>query len=125
MFMHQIEYFPYSSAAVPNYQIVQLPLRNMLSMILAVPISKNAVLTNSRAVVSAVPQLESQRIGLGLPQFQFETFYKDDLKAALRNAGVDLPFAVREAIFVSLRRITHPFWNLYCRKQSLASTKKG
>jgi Serpin (serine protease inhibitor) len=88
-----MDYFSYSSTAVSKYQIVQLLLSETLSMILAVPTTKNAVLTNERAVLSALPQLARQRIALGLPKFQFETFYQDELQNALLNAGVDLPFA--------------------------------
>lgn len=93
IFMHQLDYFPYSSTAVDNYQIVQLPFDNTLSMILAVPVVKNAPLTNASAVLAALPQLESQqRVALALPKFQFEREYLNDLKAAMLNAGVNLPF---------------------------------
>jgi serpin B len=93
IFMHQLDYFPYSSTAVPNYQIVQLSFTNTLSMILAVPIVKNVPLTNASAVLAALPQLESQqRVALALPKFQFEREYQDDLQAALVSSGVSLPF---------------------------------
>jgi serine protease inhibitor len=93
IFMHQLEKFPYSSTAVPNYQIVQLAFTDTLSMILAVPIVKNAPLTNASAVLAALPELETQqRVALALPKFQFEREYLNDLQAALVSAGVSLPF---------------------------------
>jgi Serpin (serine protease inhibitor) len=92
IFMHQMDYFQYSDTAVANYQLVQMFLQGSLSLILAVPTTKNAALTNAAAVISALPQLARQRVALGLPKYEYERTYEDDLKTALRNAGVSLPF---------------------------------
>jgi serpin B len=92
IFMHQMDYFMYSGTAVANYQLVQMSFSDSLSLILAVPTTKNAALTNAAAIIAALPQLARQRVALGLPKFQFERQYEDDLKTALRNAGATLPF---------------------------------
>jgi serine protease inhibitor len=92
IFMHQMNYFMYSATAVANYQLVQMSFSNSLSLILAVPTTKNAALTNAVAIIAALPQLARQRVALGMPKYKFDRSYEDDLKTALRNAGVTLPF---------------------------------
>ena len=94
LFMHEVGYFSYSGTVVPDYQIIQLPFSDdTLSMILAVPKVRNAAMTTGTSIIASLPQLERTRVALGMPKFEFETLYSDNLKAAMYSAGVDLPFA--------------------------------
>lgn len=92
--MHEVNYFSYSGTLVPDHQIIQLPFSDdALSMILAVPKIRNAAMTTGASIIASLPQLERTRVALGVPKFEFETLYSDNLKTAMSNAGVDLPFA--------------------------------
>ena len=94
-FMHMVNYFSYSHDALPGYQVLRMRYRDYnLSMLLVLPITGHISGTQETPthedVLSALPLLQSQRVALSLPKFQFEATY--DLQKTLEQAGLTLPF---------------------------------
>ena len=113
-FMHMVEYFPYSHQVLPGFQVVQLPFAvDTLSMVVVMPVYDNnsnhngnsnnnnsePFLVTSSTLMPLLPQLQETRVALGMPKFQLDMEYSDNLKTALQSMGLVAPFKGGLCIF--------------------------
>jgi serine protease inhibitor len=91
-FMHKVENYLYSHTAIPGFQLLRLPFRGSLSMVVVLPTSKDTVPVGSQAVWEAVPQLAPERVAIAFPKFRFESTYGGNLKRALQAINLTSPF---------------------------------
>ena len=101
-FMHHvIDFVSYSHEAVPGFQVMMLRFTGALSMIFALPTSESSGDVASATILEALPQLALARMAVALPKFQFESEYKNNLKAALQAIGLTAPFDGGLCIYAS------------------------
>ena len=91
-FMHTVNNFPYSDTVVPGYQILQLRFRGTMSMILALPVSEDAVPVDFQEIQPLVAGMESTKVAVALPKFRIESVYNENLKNALQSMGLESTF---------------------------------
>jgi serpin B len=92
-FMHIVGYYPYSNYALSGYQVLKLPFtKDSLSMILVLPTSDSSSSVAWTMIIEALPDLESTRVAIGIPQFRLESEYKEDLTDSLQDIGLGEPF---------------------------------
>ena len=92
-FMSTVKFFHYSHDALKEYQIISLPLaESSMSMLFVLPLADGAGVVNTTDVIGAYDKLESTRVALSLPKFNFESKYKNDLMEALSALGLNALF---------------------------------
>mmetsp|Transcript_1167 Transcript_1167/g.2147 ORF Transcript_1167/g.2147 Transcript_1167/m.2147 type:complete len:525 (-) Transcript_1167:58-1632(-) len=98
-FMSTVKFFHYSHDALKGYQTISLPLaESSMSMLFVLPLADGAGAVNTTDVIGAYDKLESTRVALSLPKFNFESKYKNDLMEALSALGLNALFTGSESL---------------------------
>lgn len=90
LFMHQVEFFNYSDTAIDQHQVIDMPfVGHTLRLLLALPTTPDAEMVDSAALLEALPALTRQRVAIGVPKWELERTYDNDiLQQSLRDLGL-------------------------------------
>eukprot|EP00984_Skeletonema_dohrnii_P036479 scaffold37491_cov150-Skeletonema_dohrnii-CCMP3373.AAC.1 len=92
-FMSTVKFFHYSHDALKGYQTISLPLaESSMSMLFVLPLADGAGAVNTTDVIGAYDKLESTRVALSLPKFNFKSKYEKDLMDSLSALGLKALF---------------------------------
>jgi serine protease inhibitor len=122
-FMHKVETNLYSHTAIPGFQLLRLPFRGSLSILLVLPSSEDLAPVGSQAVWEAVPKLVPERVAIALPKFRFESLHGGNLKRALQAINLTSPF--EEGLCFSGEGGCHTHLSSVIQKTVISVTEDG